>query len=787
MKLAVLIAVVDTALLVCSAGARAQARAAESVPDGLSATDWSSIRATYDANRHAAFPVDGGYQARNPGQQWRTRFDGRGLITAPDAGGWSWGLELVTYGREGIEQAVTTPASVEAKGGRVEYQWDASLTEWYLNDPRGLEHGYTVHQRPDGGAGALRFTLAVRGGLDPRLSVDGRSVTFVDTGGAAVVNYTGLTVFDASGAMLPAWFEVGDFNSPFSILHSQFVRIIVDDSDAIYPLTIDPVAQQAYLKASNTETFDGFGVSVAASGDTVVVGADGEDSSATGVNGNQADNGALGAGAAYVFVRDAVGVWTQQAYLKASNAGNGDQFGFSVAASGDTVVVGAIREDSNATGVNGNQANESASTSGAAYVFVRSGTSWSQQAYLKASNTNAIDFFGIFVAAFGDTVLVGAVGEDSNATGVNGNQADNSATDSGAAYVFVRSGTTWSQQAYLKASNTEASDQFGGVAASGDTVVVTAGTEDSNATGINGNQADNSATDSGAAYVFVRNVTTWSQQAYLKASNTDANDRFGGRMAVSGDTVVIGADAEDSSATGVNGNQSDNSASDAGAAYVFVRDSFGVWSQQAYLKASNTGAGDRFGISFGVSGDTLVVAAHLEDSSSTGIGGNQSNNSATDSGAAYLFVRSGTTWSQQAYLKAPNTGANDRFGNSVAVSGNTAVIGASAEDGGALGLNGDSCDNSAADSGAAYVFTGLGPPDLDGDSVPDETDNCALAANSDQTDADGDGLGDVCDVCPGTEAGLPVDSSGRPLRDCNTDCLYNADDIQCLVDEMLNP
>src|SRR5205814_1608421 len=148
--------------------------------------------------------------------------------------------------------------------------------------------------------------------------------------------------------------------------------------------------------------------------------------------------------------------------------------------------------------------------------------------------------------------------EDSNATGVNGNQADNSASGSGAAYVFVRSGTTWSQQAYLKASNAEAGDQFGvSVALSGDTLVVGATSEDSNATGVNGNQADNSAGWSGAAYVFVRSGTAWSQQAYLKASNAGAGDVFGYSLALSGDTLAVGAFGEASSATGVGGNQAD--------------------------------------------------------------------------------------------------------------------------------------------------------------------------------------------------------------------------------------
>src|SRR5262249_18331914 len=153
-----------------------------------------------------------------------------------------------------------------------------------------------------------------------------------------------------------------------------------------------------------------------------------------------------------------------------------------------------------------------------------------------------------------DTVVVGAGLEASVATGVNGNPADNSAPSAGAAYVFVRSGTVWSQQAYLKASNTGAVDNFGiSVAVSGDTVVMGAPGESSGATGVNGNQADNSAPSAGAAYVFVRTGTVWSQQAYLKASNTGTGDQFGSSVAVSGDTVVVGANGEDSAATGVNG------------------------------------------------------------------------------------------------------------------------------------------------------------------------------------------------------------------------------------------
>ena len=213
-----------------------------------------------------------------------------------------------------------------------------------------------------------------------------------------------------------------------------------------------------------------------------------------GVNGDQSNNNVLGSGAAYVFVRNGA-TWTQQAYLKPSNTGPGDQFGWSVAISGDTIVVSSLLEDSASAGVNGNPFNQAATDAGAAFVFVRSGTTWSQQAYLKSSNPGSLDYFGYSVAISGDTVVVGAWGEDSNATGVNANQSDNTATESGAAYVFVRNGGVWSQQAYLKASNTGAADRFGrAVAVAGDTVVVGAAFEDSNATGVNGDGSNNSAT-----------------------------------------------------------------------------------------------------------------------------------------------------------------------------------------------------------------------------------------------------------------------------------------------------
>jgi len=666
------------------------------VPEGLAPEDWSSIRQALVASRHAVQPDGEGFQARNPGQRWRTRFDGRGFTTEPDGGGWAWGLELVRYGFAGHERAVTDPLRASADGGRMTYAWDELLEEWYVNDERGLEHGYTVQRRPAGREGIqapLTFVLSVRGDLEPEVRGAGRDVAFLHADGGVALTYSGLTVFDADGDTLPARFE----------RVTQGLLLTIDERGARYPLTIDPTAQQAYLKASNTEAEDLFGSAIAISADTVVVGAPGEDSSATGVNGDQADNGAPGSGAVYVFVRNGTS-WSQQAYLKASNAEAGDRFGVSVGIGGDTIVVGASWEASSATGVNGDQTDNWSPAAGAAYVFTRSATTWTQEAYLKASNTDPDDQFGAPVAISGDTLVVSARTEDSDSRAVGGAQNNNGRPDSGAAYVFVRTGSTWSQQAYLKAFNADEEDVFGvALAITGDTVVVGAPGEDSRRTGVNSGGLNNDLPFSGAAYAFVRTGTAWSQEAYFKASNTDAIDQFGFSVAISGDTLVVGARGEASNATGVNGDQGDNSLQGSGAAYVFVRD-MGSWSQQAYLKASNTGPFDQFGFSMAISGDTLVVGALTESSEAKGVDGDQGNDDAPSSGAAYAFARSGGSWSQRHYLKAANTDAGDVFGGVAAISGETLAVGAWRESSNATGVDGDEIDNSAPNAGAAYVF-----------------------------------------------------------------------------------
>jgi len=328
----------------------------------------------------------------------------------------------------------------------------------------------------------------------------------------------------------------------------------------------------------------------------------------------------------------------QQAQLTAGDGGGGDNFGWSVAVSGDTAVVGAYFDD---VGANDRQ--------GSAYVFTRSGTTWSQQQKLAAADGAANDEFGWSVAIAGNTVVVGALESD---VGANFSQ--------GAAYVFVRSGTAWSQQQKLTAADGAASDLFGwSVALSGDTAVVSA---EYDTVGANAYQ--------GSAYVFVRSGTTWSQQQKLTAADGAANDYFGCSVALSGGTAVVGAHNDD---VGAN--------TDQGSAYVFTR-SGTTWNQQAHLTAADGAANDWFGNSVAISGETAVVGAPKDV-----VGAN------TDQGSAYVFARSGTTWSQQQKLTAGDGAAWSSFGHSVAISGDTALVGAFYDD---VGAN--------TDQGSAYVF-----------------------------------------------------------------------------------
>ncbi len=522
--------------------------------------------------------------AGNPGQQLTARFlDGAIRVESGRGGEWAGTLSLMGGAK----------VSPVVAGDRAEFHHPGGVTEWYVNQPEGIEHGFTLARRPeDAVAGEVRLDLKLEG-LSARAVATEEALDFVDEAtGESVLRYRKLLVWDATGRELPARLEA----------QGALVSILVADTGAAYPLTIDPVivSQEIKLTALKEQRPDRFGSAVALSGDTALVGA-----------GIAYTEGAI-SGAVYVFVRNGTD-WSQQGKLLASDAASGDQFGVAVALSGDTALVGASGNDG------------AGENSGSAYVFVRSGTDWSQQAKLLASDGAANDQFGAAVALSGDTVLVGValpyVGFPTS--------------KSGSAYVFVRSGTTWAQQAKLVADDAAAGDQFGAaVALSGSTALIGARND------------DDAGSNSGSAYVFVRSGTTWTQQAKLVASAVEAESgsEFGVAVALSGDTALVGAYLE-------------------GRAYVFVR-SGTTWTQQARLAAGPFRSSDEFGKSVALVGDTALIGAP----STYGVRGSRS-------GSAYVFVRSGTDWSQQAKLEVPDGAYEEQFGFSVALSGSTALVG----------------------------------------------------------------------------------------------------------------
>ena len=473
-------------------------------------------------------------------------------------------------------------------GNRVEYR-RGDLTEWYVNGSQGLEQGFTLAHRPgtDGEGEPLVIALGVSGGLLPVQETDDGSVLF-ESGQGVVLRYAGLQALDARGRTVPSRLDV----------RGREIRLVVEDRAAQYPLVVDPAwTQQQKLTASDAASGDLFGSSVAVSGNTALIG-------------QAAFDGPQSAGSVYVFVQSG-GVWTQQQKLTASDGVPLAFFGLSVAVSGDTAVIGA----------------PSFYGSGSAYVFVRSGTVWSQQQELTVPGGKAGDSFGASVSVSGNTVVVGDTGRIAS---------------TGAAYVFGLSGGKWSQQQELIASDGGVQDQFGASVSLSDATMVI---------GASGN--------GGAAYVFVLSGGVWNQQQKLTPSDPAGGDVFGCSVSLSGNTVVIGAGGKDTRQ---------------GAAYVFAL-SGGTWSQQQKLTAPDGAPYSYFGFAVSLSGNTAAIGAYFTSTN----------------GAVYVFVRSGGTWSLQQELTPSDSAKDDFFGVAIALSGGTLVIGASDKNG---------------YQGAAYVFTG---------------------------------------------------------------------------------
>jgi hypothetical protein len=407
------------------------------------------------------------------------------------------------------------------------------------------------------------------------------------------------------------------------------------------------------LLAGDAQANDNFGYSVAISGDYAIVGAVFEDGGA--------GNPLSSAGAVYIFHRTGGDTWDNGVKLVAPDARLNDEFGYSVAISGDYAIVGARGEDGGA----GNPL----LSAGAAYIFHRTGdNTWDGGVKLMAPDAQAHDEFGWSVAISGDYAIVGAYGEDGG--------AGNPLISAGAAYIFHRTGdNTWDGGVKLMAPDAQSDDEFGySVAISGDYAIVGARFEDGG--------AGNPRPESGAAYIFHRTGdNTWDGGVKLMAPDAQYGDMFGCSVAISGDYAIVGAKSEDRGT----GDPIDY----AGAAYIFHRTGDNTWDAGTKLVAPDAQAGDYFGFSVAISGDYAIVGAYCED------GG--TGDPIDYAGAAYIFHRTGdNTWDNGVKLVAPDAQAEDRFGISVAISGEYVIVGANSEDGG----EGDP----RTDSGAVYIF-----------------------------------------------------------------------------------
>lgn len=405
--------------------------------------------------------------------------------------------------------------------------------------------------------------------------------------------------------------------------------------------SVSPSLGQLRLTAPLGSASDAFGKSVAISGDTVIIGVPGDD-----INTNSDQ------GSAYVFVKSGT-MWVLQQKLTADDGGS-RSFGYSVAILGNTAIIGSWQDS---IGANINQ--------GAAYVFIRSGTNWTQQAKLIANDGAANDGFGFSAAISGETAIIGAI---------EGNSSN------GAAYVFVRNDAVWTQQGKLSAPDGTTNDAFGlSTAISGDSAMVGAPGAD-----ING------IINQGAAYVFIRNGTTWSHQQKLFHLFGAAGDSVGTGVAISGDTAIVGAVQVEIIPN-----------IDQGAAYVFTR-SVTEWTLQQTLTANDGESFDYFGYSAAIDGDRLIIGAYGDNIDTI-----------SDQGSAYIFVKSVSTWIQQSKLRAADGTPSSRFGWTVGISGETAIVGAHQDD---VGMN--------ANQGSAYIFGNVSisrntPFDFDGDSKTD--------------------------------------------------------------------
>jgi FG-GAP repeat len=577
-------------------------------------------------------PVDGYVEANNAKHGIKARFSEKGLQI--DSNKHHFTIEYEGIGRA---ETIVKGKSVKpyAKANRVEYQREG-VTEWYINGPLGLEQGFTLEKKPKQTKDeVLSVSLKVTGDLHAYTDPSSEDISLRTSTGQTVLRYRGLVAWDSTGQQLPAWWQV----------NNGLVELNVDDRGTHYPITIDPFIEQAKLVASDGAANDTFGRSIAISGNTVVVGAEGNDPDVTGD----------AFGSAYVFDLP-IGGWTGELIESAklnSPTGTleGHLLGHTVAIDGDTVVVGGFGSTSSA------------------YVYVKPTIGWlgvlNPTAKLRVSDGAANDSFGASVSISGDTIVAGAFSDDIGAN-----------LDQGAAYIFEKPTAGWAsivnEQAKLLASNGVGNAQFGyAVSIHGNTVVVGAK-----------NAPVSSQFGNGIAYVFEKPVTGWAgsltENAQLRRGalniSIDTSSLFASSVDVHTDTIVVGSE------------RIVNATLDEGRGYVYVKPESGwsgVLTQSAILDATD---GLGVGHSVAISQDYIVLGAS-----------ESSVNSQNSQGAAYIFKKPVSGWSglltQTEKLTASDGAAFDDFGRAVAIDGNNIAIGAEGDDIGTI-----------VSSGSAYVF-----------------------------------------------------------------------------------
>jgi uncharacterized delta-60 repeat protein len=584
---------------------------------------------------------------------------------------WQLEFELKGYGRGQQLAAVPPIVSRHVNGTRIEYERAASslspaganqpiVTEWYENRREGIEQGFTLHSPPGVenrhlSPEPLRLVLRLEGDLRAQAPVEGGAIELLDADGKRALTYDRLVARDAHGRQLDARMEVS--------ADGREIALVMKDADAAYPIVVDPIfaATQTKIVASDGAAGDQFGARVAISGDIAVVGANRDDV-----------DGKVDQGSAYVFVRNGAN-WDQQARLTASDGLAGDQFGSAVDISGNTVVVGARYADLYGY-VGPGYANNN---EGKAYVFTRSNASapWVEQKLTAKPPTNSDNqlsaFFGWAVAISGNTIVIGSPGQ--NPLG------------QGAAYIFVFDGSSWVQQTYFRGEGYYYAYFGYSVGISLDTVVVgaplSAGALDSGGQPIY----------SGAAYVFVGSEANWTFKAKLAAPDAADGDNFGYDVAIDGDTVIVGAPFDDIGSSRV----------DQGSIHIFAR-SGTSWSQQFAISGSDSLAGDTFGREVAISHGRAIVGSPGHDV-----------NGRTDQGEAYVFTKnSAGLWAETERLMAVDGAAGDLFGTAISLTDRRAIIGAFA---------------SQSSTGAAYIFE---TPDSDGDGIPDDWELHGITVDS---------------------------------------------------------